>query len=124
MTATLKYALSGAALVTVVVAATWPFLDAASRSGLLLAAAVTLPVQAAAFSALVRFRDQGNGFLAVWIGGTFVRMTVVAIVAMLVIRSGADGGVATLLALSGFFFGLLLLEPVYFRPVTTSTADA
>ncbi len=124
MTATLKYSVTGAALVTLVVAITWPLLDAASRNGLLLAAAVTLPVQAFAFSALVRFRDQGTGFFAAWIGGTFLRMAIVAIVATLVVRSGAEGGVATLLALTGFFFGLLLLEPVYFRSGTTSTADA
>lgn len=124
MTAALKYTATGAAFVTAVVAATWPFLEPASRDGVVLAGAVALPLQAALFAALVHFRGAGNGFLAAWLGGTLVRMAAVAIVAVVMISSGADGGAATLLALVGFFFGLLLLEPVYFRVETTSTADA
>jgi hypothetical protein len=36
-------------------------------------------------------------------------------VAFLVLRSGSEGIAPTLLALASFFFGLLLLEPIYFR---------
>ena len=124
MTAALKYTASGAVFVTAVVAASWAFLDPASRNGVALAGAVALPLQAILFSVLLHFRGEGNGFLAAWLGGTFVRVTAVAIVAAVLISSGANGGGATLLALVGFLFGLLLLEPVFFRRETTSTADA
>jgi hypothetical protein len=43
-------------------------------------------------------------------------MLVIVGVAAVAIRSEAAGTVPMLLALAGFFFGLLLLEPVYFRP--------
>ena len=99
----------------VTVLALWPILDPADRQGVLVAAAIALPVQILAFSALVRLRGRLNGFLAVWAGGTLLRMFVVGVAAFLAIRSGSDGAIAMLLALAGFFFGLLLLEPVYFR---------
>ena len=54
-------------------------------------------------------------FLIVWVGGTLARMLAIAGVAFVVLRSGTDGVVPTLLALATFFFGLLLLEPVYFK---------
>lgn len=116
MSPSLKYAATGFAGIATFALVLWPFLDPASRNGILLAGAVALPVQAIAFAALHRFREDPNGFLAVWLGGTLVRMGVIAVVAALVIRSGMQGAVPMLLALAGFFFGLLLLEPVYFRP--------
>ena len=99
----------------------WPFLNAASRTGLLIAAAVALPVQWASFAALMRFRGRPNGFLGVWVGGVAVRMVVVGLVAFLAISRGADGLIALLLSLAGFFFGLLLLEPMYFKPDVSET---
>jgi hypothetical protein len=42
-------------------------------------------------------------------------MATIGAVALLVTRSGAEGLVPTLLSLAAFFFGLLLLEPIYFR---------
>jgi len=79
------------------------------------AAAIALPVQVSAFAVLNRYSGQLNGFLAAWVGGTFLRMAVVAVAAVVVIRSGMEGAVPMLLALAGFLFGLLLLEPIYFR---------
>lgn len=116
MSPSLKYAATGLAGIATFALVLWPFLDPASRNGILLAGAVALPVQALSFAALYRFREDANGFLAVWLGGTLVRMGVIAVAAALVIRSGMQGAVPMLLALAGFFFGLLLLEPVYFRP--------
>lgn len=116
MSPSLKYAATGLAGIATFALVLWPFLDPASRNGILLAGAVALPVQALSFAALHRFREDVNGFLAVWLGGTLVRMGVIAVAAALVIRSGMQGAVPMLLALAGFFFGLLLLEPVYFRP--------
>ncbi|MDA0313053.1 MAG: hypothetical protein O2992_13170 [Gemmatimonadetes bacterium] len=122
MSAATKYAASGLAIVALVTLALWPFLDSAGRRGVLTAGAVALPIQVIAFAALVRFRGQLNGFLAVWVGGTLVRMVIVAIVAGFAIRSRAEGAVPMLLALAGFFFGLLLLEPIFFRPEPNETA--
>jgi len=101
--------------------ALWPWLDADARRGVVLAGLIALPVQITAFWLLLRYRDRLNGFLAVWAGGTLVRMAVVAVVATVVIRARMDGSVTMLLALAGFFFGLLLLEPVFFRLEATET---
>jgi hypothetical protein len=108
--------------IAMIVLGLWPFLDAAGRNGLLVAAAVAIPVQVGAFGVLNRYRGRLNGFLAAWVGGTMVRMMVLAIVAVLVVRSNTEGAVVLLLALAGFFFGLLLLEPVFFRPGPSETS--
>jgi len=121
VSAPLRYAataLAGCATVSLIL---WPFLDPDAWRGIVIAAAIALPVQVGAFALLIRYRDNMNGFLAIWAGGTLVRMAVVAIVAAIVIRSGTAGAVPMLLALAGFFFGLLLLEPVYFRPGAAET---
>ena len=124
MSPSAKYAVTGVVAISTIVAGMWPFLDPAGRSGVLAAAAVALPVQIIAFWALIRFRTELNGFLAAWVGGTLVRMAVIAMVAFAVIRSGMEGAVPMLLALAGFFFGLLLLEPVYFRIGPSETVEA
>jgi hypothetical protein len=121
MSAPLRYAASALGGCAAVSLALWPFLDSDARRGILIAAAVALPVQIGAFALLIRFRENMNGFLAIWAGGTLVRMAVVGIVAAIAIRSGAAGAVPMLLALAGFFFGLLLLEPMFFRPGATET---
>lgn len=121
MSAAARYAVAGAAIVAASTAALWPWLDPAARSGVLVAGLVALPIQVAAFSLLLRYRGELTGFLAVWAGSTLFRMAVVGVVAMLAIRSGAEGVVPMLLALAGFFFGLLLLEPVYFRSEARKT---
>jgi len=99
----------------------WPFLDPNARRGIVVAACIALPVQIGAFALLIRYRSNMNGFLAVWAGGTLVRMAVVGIVAAIAIRSGTAGAVPMLLGLAGFFFGLLLLEPIYYRPGVADT---
>jgi hypothetical protein len=101
----------------------WYFLDPAGRRGVMTAAAIALPVQVIAFAALVRFRTRFSRFLVVWAGGTLVRMAVVVGVAYVVLRSHAEGAVAMLLALAGFFFLLLLLEPLYFRLELADTTE-
>jgi hypothetical protein len=102
--------------------ALWPFLEPAGRRGVLVAAAIALPVQVLAFSVLVHYRGRVNGFMAAWAGGMAMRALAVAAVAFVVIRSGVDGAVPMLLALAGFFFALLLLEPVYFKASPSETA--
>ena len=124
MSASSKYAATGVAVVAVSTACLWPFLDDAGRRGVLFAAGITLVVQVVAFTALYHFRGALNGFLAAWVGGTLVRMGVIAVAAFAVIRSGMPGGAPMLLALAGFFFGLLLLEPFFFRLDPNTTVEA
>ena len=123
MTPSAKYAALGSGAVCAIVLCLWPFLDAPARSGVLMAAAVALPVQIVAFAAIQRFRGELNGFLAAWIGGTLIRMVVVG-AAFVWLAAGFDGGAPMLLALAGFFFGLLLLEPVCFRVEPAKTVEA
>lgn len=124
MSPSFKYAATGGAGIALIVAALWPILDAPGRTGVLLAAAVAYPVQALAFWALRRYRGQQNAFLAAWVGGTALRMVVIGIVAFAVVRSQMDGAVVMLLALAGFFFGLLLLEPLYFKDSSGTLTQA
>lgn len=124
MKASLRYAATGFLALGLIVLALGYFLDPAGRRGLLLAAAVAFPVQAVAFAMLVWCRTRFNRFLAVWVGGTLVRMAVVSGVAALAIRSHMAGAVVTLLGLAGFFFLLLLLEPLYFRLELAETIEA
>lgn len=121
MSASLRYGASAVAVVGLLTLVLWPFLEPAGRQGVLVAAAVALPVQLVAFAFLVRFRGRVAGFMAAWAGGMAVRALAVLVVAFAVIRSGSEGAVPMLLALAGFFFALLLLEPVYFRAEPSET---
>jgi len=82
----------------------------------LLAALVAYLVQMVAFFMLVRFWGDGKRFLLVWVGGTVVRIGVILVVALVVSQGDSLPPAPTLLALAGFFFGLLLLEPLFLRP--------
>ena len=124
MSPSLRYAATGSGVIALVVLGLWPFLDASAFQGVLLAAAIAVPVQVTAFRVLHRFRGELTGFLAAWVGGTFLRVAVIAVVAIAAIRSGMEGAVPMLLALTGFFFGLLLLEPVFFRIAPNKTVEA
>jgi hypothetical protein len=115
VSAPIRYALVGAAGVAAVTLGVWPFLGAEGRRGVLVAGVIALTVQSLTFWTLLRYRGQVRAFLAVWAGGTAVRMLVIVAVAAIAIRRDLPGTVPMLLALAGFFFGLLLLEPVYFR---------
>jgi len=55
------------------------------------------------------------------VGGAVLRMAVVGVVAFLAISRGSEGLIALLLALAGFLFGLLLLEPKYFKLESETT---
>ncbi len=107
--------MTGAAGVAVVTAGLWPFLDEPAREGVMIAGAIALSVQVVAFALLIRFHDRWNAFLAVWAGGSLFRMGLVLVVAIVVLSAEMAGAVTLLLSLAGFLFGLLLLEPVYFR---------
>ena len=115
MSAAVRYGASSVALIGLLTLGLWPFLDPAARMGVLVAAAVAVPVQVVAFAVLLRYRGEVKGFMAAWAGGMAVRALALLVVAVLVIRSGTASAIPMLLALAGFFFALLLLEPVYFK---------
>lgn len=115
MTGARGYAVVGGALLAVLVGVLWPWLDAPGRRGILAAAAVAWPVQVVAFALLVRYRSRMHRFLAVWAGGTLVRLGLIGGVAFALTRVPGLAVAPTLLGLAGFLFGLLLLEPVFFR---------
>jgi hypothetical protein len=116
-----RYGATAAAIVVLATLCLWPFLEPAGRQGVLLAAAVALTVQVLSFSVLMRYRGRVTGFMAAWAGGMAIRALAVVAVAFVAVRSGVEGAVPTLLALAGFLFALLLLEPVYFRPETSES---
>ena len=110
-----KYAFTGLLGVALITLVFMPFLDPAGRRGLVIAALIALPIQILAFSAMLSFRSDWNRFLVVWVGGTLLRMIVIALAAFVAIRLDLEGLAPMLLALAGFFFGLLLIEPIYLR---------
>ena len=84
-------------------------------------AAIAYPIQLVAFGLLVKFRDELGAFLAVWAGGTLVRMGSVLVVGLLLMKSEVAAPAAFLLSMAGFFLGLLLLESLFLRPRALET---
>jgi hypothetical protein len=77
--------------------------------------ALAWAIQVALFTPLVAARGMRNAFFAAWAGGTLVRFAALSAAAWWVWWSGALPLAPALLALAGFLFLLLLLEPVFFR---------
>jgi len=121
VSASARYGAASVTLVALVTLALWPFLDPTGRQGVLVAAGIALPMQIAAFAMLVRFRGRLKGFMAAWAGGMALRLVTVVGVAFWAIRTGSGGVVPMLLSLAGFFFALLVIEPLFFR---TEQAEA
>jgi len=101
----------------------WPMLSPSARTGIFVAALIAYPVQMLAFFLLVKFWGERNRFLLVWVGGTVVRMAVILVAALIVTRVDGLPPAPTLLGLAGFFFGLLLLEPLFLRPRGAETTE-
>ena len=116
-----KYAFTGLIGVALITLVFMPFLDPAGRRGLVIAALIALPIQILAFSAMLSFRSDWNRFLVVWVGGTLLRRVVIGLAAFVAIRLDLEGLAPMLLALAGFFFGLLLIEPIYLRSENAET---
>lgn len=110
-----QYGAMSLVAVLLVTAGLWPFLSGPARAGVLVAGSVAWPVQLIAFGFLVRFWGKPQQFLMVWVGGTLVRMGVIILAAILLVGAKELQPAPTLLALAGFFFGLLLLEPFFLR---------
>ena len=116
MTRVFRYGGAALAVVLFVIAGLWPWLSAPARSGVLIAGAVAWPVQVLAFGIMARFWGNPKHFLAAWVGGTLVRMGVIILAAILLMQVQELPPAPTLLALAGFFFGLLLMEPLFLGP--------
>ena len=106
-----------------IIAGLWPWLTPPARTGILVAALVAYPIQILAFFLLVRHWGDTNRFLLFWVGGTVVRMAVVLAAALVLTRVESLPPAPTLLGLAGFFFGLLLLEPLFLRPRGTESTE-
>jgi hypothetical protein len=102
-------------MVAVAVAGLFPFLDESGRRGILMAAGVAYPVQVVAFGLLLRARGDPSRFFAWWGVGVVVRIGVVVVAGLVALRVESLGAEALLLSLAGFFFGLLLIEPVFLK---------
>ena len=89
----------------------------------MVAALVAYPIQMLAFFLLIRFWDDKNRFLLVWVGGTMVRMGVILVAALVVTQDNRLPPAPTLLGLAGFFFGLLLLELLFLKPRGAETTE-
>jgi len=119
---TLPYAVSCSALLLLGTAATWPLLEPAGRQGTLVAAVVALPLQIASFAALDAWWERRDRFLLAWLGGMLLRVAAVVGAAVLVTFSTLPPA-PTLLALAGFFLGMLLLEPFFLRRPASTGAE-
>jgi hypothetical protein len=109
---TARYALACVALTLFGVLACWPLLDGSGRTGVLVAAALALPLQICAFAALAWGWSVRTRFLAAWVGGTLARMGILGAAVALVYFTTLPPA-PTLLALTAFFFAMLLIEPLF-----------
>jgi len=110
-----RYAAATALVILIVFGATWPFLDGPGRASLLAAAAIAVPVQWASFLFLVGAGGDHTQFLLRWGIGILARLGIVAAVGLLLPRLARFNGSVLILGVCGFFFALLLLEPVFIR---------
>jgi hypothetical protein len=92
----------------------WPLLDGSGRLGTVVAAALALPVQVAAFAALLWGLARRNHLLAAWAAGMMARVLLVVVGLVLVLVLGLPPA-PTLLALASFLFAMLLIEPFFTR---------
>jgi hypothetical protein len=118
-----RYALVGLLMIAMAVAALFPFLADEGRLGVLLAAGVAYPVQVTAFGLLLRARGEPSRFFVWWGVGVAVRIGVVVIAGFVALRIESLGVEALLLSLAGFFFGLLLIEPVFLKAAGKDAKD-
>lgn len=118
-----RYALIGLLMIAVAVVALFPFLDDGGRTGILVAAAVAYPVQVVAFGLLLRVRGDPSRFFVWWGAGVAVRVGVVIIIGLVALRIESLGAEVLLLSVAGFFFGLLLIEPVFLKGADREVID-
>jgi hypothetical protein len=110
-------------MIVVAVAALFPFLGDEGREGVLIAAGVALPVQVTVFGLLLHAQGEPSRFFKWWGVGVMVRIGVVIVVGLVASRIESLGAEALLLSLAGFFFGLLLIEPVFLKAAGKDQID-
>lgn len=121
---TLRYAWVALAILAVANGVMFPWLDGPGRAGLLVASAITFPVQIVAFTLLVKYALRPEDGLVVWIGAAVLRMAIVVVVGLSLTWLPSLSPVTTLLGCAGFFFVLLMLEPVFLAAHGRATAEA
>jgi len=109
-----RYSIVGFLVVLVTTAALWPFLDAAGHLSLLVAGGVALPVQVGAFALLSRSQGDPTRFMLWWGAGVLGRMAIVVGAGLALTQVDGLSPSVLLLAMAGYFFALLLLEPAFF----------
>ncbi len=109
------YALAGAVAVAVACAGLGLVLSPEALAAVAWMGAVAWAVQVALFAPVLSARGRRNAFLAAWGGGTLARFVVLGVAAWWVWHTRTLPLAPSLLALVGFLFLLLLLEPVFFR---------
>lgn len=111
----IRYALISILIVGVGSAILVALLDSTGRSGVLIAAGIALPIQVLAFGLLTRAQGDVTRFFMWWGAGIALRVAVVAGVGLASTRIDPDARTALVLSLVGFFFVLLLLEPILLK---------
>jgi hypothetical protein len=116
-----SYALAAAAaglgLAVVLALLVWP----AARSAVWSVAAMAYVVQLVAFAVLLAARANPNRFLLAWAGGTVLRLSLLAGLAVWLWVTGVEPRTPWLLGLAGMLFLLMLLEPVFLRRESKAT---
>ena len=110
-------------MISAAVVVLFQFLEDDGRLGVLIAAGVAFPVQVVAFGLLLRARGEPSRFFVWWGVGVLVRIGVVIVVGIVALRIETLGAEALLLSLAGFFFGLLLIEPVFLKATYNAAID-
>ncbi len=118
-----RYTRAAVLLVILALLALRPLLAAADFRAVSLAGAVATAVQIALFGSMLHCRTRWNRFLVAWVGGIAVRAAVVVSAALVAVWLDAPTAPPMLLALAGFLFGLVLLEPVFLRRGLNETVE-
>lgn len=126
MTALIRYALTALGIVGVGVALLGVFLNDEGRRGAVLAGLIAYPVQVSAFWLLLRAKDRPSPshFIVWWGAGIALRVAVVAAVGVASSRLVSVEPASLLLSLIGFFFVMLLMEPVFLKADPTHERTA
>ena len=111
MKALSRYTAAVTLVAAITLGAVLPFVGPSGRVGLLIAVAITLPLQIGFFSLLASTRDDPSRFIAFWGLGMLGRLGVLAIVGLCARTfQGLDPAV-TIISTVGLFFVFVLLEP-------------
>lgn len=108
-----RYAIASLAVLSALAGSGWWFVDPAARASLLTAAAIAWPVQVALFALLARSQGEPARFMLFWGFGILGRLGALAVVGLGLGALGGSRPDVLILALAGFLFALLLLEPFF-----------